>query len=119
MAFGMGGGLLQKVNRDTCKFALKCCAARIDGEWVDVYKDPSTYDDDWNKIDVESFKKSKRGRLELMYNASTGEYGTMTSENSDDFGPGWSMALETIYEDGFMTRRTSFEEVRRNAGTFA
>lgn len=118
MAFGMGGGLLQKVNRDTCKFALKCCAARINGEWVDVYKDPSTYDDDWNKIDVESFKKSKRGRLELMYNPATNEYDTKTADNINDFGPEWEEALETVYEDGYMVRKTNFEDIRHNAGTF-
>ena len=31
LAFGMGGALLQQLNRDTQKFALKCSAARIDG----------------------------------------------------------------------------------------
>jgi nicotinamide phosphoribosyltransferase len=42
IAFGMGGGLLQHLNRDTQKFAMKCSAARINGVWVDVYKDPVT-----------------------------------------------------------------------------
>ena len=40
IAFGMGGGLLQKVDRDTYKWAMKCSAARVNGEWRDVYKDP-------------------------------------------------------------------------------
>ena len=40
VAFGMGGGSLQQVNRDTYKFAMKCSAVRIDGEWTDVYKNP-------------------------------------------------------------------------------
>lgn len=40
IAFGMGGGLLQKVDRDTYGFAMKCSAARVNGEWRDVYKDP-------------------------------------------------------------------------------
>lgn len=40
IAFGMGGALLQGVNRDTCRFAMKTSAAMINGEWVDVYKDP-------------------------------------------------------------------------------
>ncbi len=118
IAFGMGGGLLQKVNRDTCKFALKCSAARINGEWVDVYKDPATYDVNWNKIDVPSFKASMRGQLELMFNPETGEYATKQTTNASEFGPEWEEALETVYEDGFMTRRTHFSEVRRNAGTF-
>ncbi|MGH8041860.1 MAG: nicotinate phosphoribosyltransferase, partial [Rudaea sp.] len=63
IAFGMGGALLQKLNRDTQKFALKCSAARIDGRWKDVYKDPVT----------DHAKASKRGRLTL---ARHREYGT-------------------------------------------
>ena len=118
IAWGMGGGLLQKVNRDTCKFALKCCAAYIDGEWVDVFKDPSTYDEEWNRLDVASFKASKKGRLELLHNAKTGEYRTAAVEAVTDFDVDWELALEDVYADGFMLRRTPFSEVRRNAGTF-
>lgn len=40
LAFGMGGGLLQHCDRDTYGFAMKCSAAKVDGEWRDVYKDP-------------------------------------------------------------------------------
>lgn len=42
VAFGSGGGLLQKLNRDTCKFAFKCCSVTVNGEQRDVYKDPVT-----------------------------------------------------------------------------
>lgn len=41
-AFGSGGDLMQKVNRDTCKFAIKASAIKVNGEWRDVYKDPIT-----------------------------------------------------------------------------
>jgi len=41
-AFGSGGDLMQNCNRDTLKFAYKCSAAKINGQWVDVYKDPIT-----------------------------------------------------------------------------
>lgn len=40
IAFGMGGGLLQQVNRDTYGWAMKTSAARVNGEWREVYKDP-------------------------------------------------------------------------------
>lgn len=40
IAFGMGGGLLQNLNRDTLGWVMKCSAARVNGEWRDVYKDP-------------------------------------------------------------------------------
>lgn len=119
IAFGMGGGLLQKNNRDTHKFALKCCAVRINGKWVDVYKDPAVYDENWEKMDQESFKVSKRGRLELVYNYSNGEWRTVKLEEARqlvDEGP-WQMMLETTYEDGYIMRDMNFEEVRRNAGT--
>jgi nicotinamide phosphoribosyltransferase len=118
IAFGMGGGLLQKINRDTCKFALKCSAALINGEWVDVFKDPSTYDENWNRLEGKSFKKSKKGRLELMRNRVTGAYATKTSDNADEFGSDWEEALEDVFADGYMLRQTPFSEVRRNAGTF-
>jgi nicotinamide phosphoribosyltransferase len=52
IAFGSGGGLLQKVNRDTLGFALKCSAIEIDGQWREVYKDPVT----------DPGKRSKAGR---------------------------------------------------------
>ncbi|NKB70361.1 MAG: nicotinate phosphoribosyltransferase [Candidatus Latescibacteria bacterium] len=56
IAFGMGGELLQNVNRDTMQFAMKASAIRINDEWSDVYKEPVT----------DSGKRSKRGRLALV-----------------------------------------------------
>lgn len=53
IAFGSGGGLLQKVDRDTQKFAIKCSAVLIDDEWHDVMKDPVT----------DPGKRSKAGRF--------------------------------------------------------
>lgn len=50
--FGSGGSLLQKVNRDTFSFAQKVSAILIDGNWVDVFKDPIT----------DKGKKSKTGK---------------------------------------------------------
>tara|TARA_R110000868_G_scaffold88938_3_gene247812 strand:+ start:1838 stop:3118 length:1281 start_codon:yes stop_codon:yes gene_type:complete len=52
-AFGSGGDLMQNVSRDTLKFAMKCSAIKVNGEWRDVYKDPIT----------DAGKKSIRGRV--------------------------------------------------------
>jgi nicotinamide phosphoribosyltransferase len=52
VVMGSGGGLLQKVNRDTLKFAQKAAAIKINGVWVDMFKDPIT----------DPGKKSKTGR---------------------------------------------------------
>lgn len=44
LVFGMGGALLQKVNRDTLKFAMKANAIKFanDENWYNVYKKPTT-----------------------------------------------------------------------------
>ncbi len=43
IAFGMGGGLLQKLDRDTLRFAMKANARQdASGAWHDVMKDPAT-----------------------------------------------------------------------------
>jgi len=43
VAFGMGAGLLQKLNRDTCSYAMKLCY-RVTGDWLErpIMKAPST-----------------------------------------------------------------------------
>jgi nicotinamide phosphoribosyltransferase len=66
IAFGMGGQLLQIVNRDTYGFAMKCSAIKINGEWQDVYKEAPG-------------KNSKKGRLTLVL--SNGEYQTRRIED--------------------------------------
>jgi len=52
-AFGLGGNLMQNVSRDTLKFAMKCSAIKVNGEWRDVFKDPIT----------DSGKRSITGRV--------------------------------------------------------
>jgi len=59
--FGMGGGLLQKVHRDTQRFAFKCSAQRRNGVWRDIYKDP-----------IDQSKASKRGKLMLDWSPQDG-----------------------------------------------
>lgn len=56
IAFGMGGALLQGVNRDTCKFAYKASAMQTtDGQWHAFSKDPIT----------DPGKKSHAGRVDV------------------------------------------------------
>lgn len=56
VAFGSGGALLQKMNRDTFKCAFKCAEIVIKGEARDVFKDPIT----------DNGKASKKGKLTLQ-----------------------------------------------------
>lgn len=108
IAFGMGGALLQHMNRDTQQFALKCSAARIDGRWVDVFKAPVT----------DAGKTSQRGRLTLLRHREHGTYRTVAvPTNVDDIDElplpdGWEHALETVWENGELVRDWHFAEVR-------
>ena len=99
VAFGMGGALLQHMNRDTQKFAMKCSAAKINGEWVDVYKDPVG----------DSSKKSKKGRITLVGTAG----GNIQTVREGSIGPAiWAELLETVWEDGKLLRDQTFAEIR-------
>lgn len=95
--FGMGGALLQHPNRDTFKFAMKASAAKIDGIWRDVFKDPIT----------DSGKKSKKGRVTLYKDVNGGYFSSQILRMDD--------CLKTVFEDGVMHSRITFEEVRKNA----
>jgi nicotinamide phosphoribosyltransferase len=86
LAFGMGGALLQQLNRDTQKFAFKCSAAEIDGKWQPVFKDPVT----------DPGKNSKHGRLALV-EGGPGEFSTI--ENAQETDPEEDR-LVTVFENG-------------------
>ena len=100
ITFGMGGELLQKLDRDIMNFAMKASAIRIDGHWHDVYKDPVTGPE----------KKSKRGRLALVQN-DRGEMQTIALEKLQ----GRTNLLQPVYRNGQLLTETSFEAVRRRA----
>jgi nicotinamide phosphoribosyltransferase len=104
IAFGMGGALLQQVDRDTQKFAMKCSSAEVNGLWIDVQKDPAT----------DSGKKSKAGRVTLWTNG-TGEYVSSVDEPKQWADKGWTKALVPVYWDGNLVKDYTFEEVRANA----
>jgi nicotinamide phosphoribosyltransferase len=98
--FGMGGGLLQKHNRDTQRNAFKCSAQMHHGEWVDNYKRP-----------LDLTKASKKGRLKLIW--MEGVHGKtlatvpITDPRED--------VLVTVFENGVITREWMWDEVTANA----
>ncbi len=109
IVFGMGGGLLQKVDRDTFKFAMKACRAIIDNKVVSVVKDPIT----------DSGKRSLGGDLALAYNTETGEYKTidLDKETLPFEGP-WVRKDQVVYShhgDYTFFNTIDFDTVRRNA----
>lgn len=106
LVLGMGGALLQKVDRDTQKFALKCSSAVINGREVKVEKSPAEIDAHGNI--TESFKKSKAGRLKLIK-----LNGTFNTVNQDDY-QGCADELQTVFENGKLLNEMSFEQVKAN-----
>jgi nicotinamide phosphoribosyltransferase len=103
IAFGMGGGLLQHVNRDTFGYAMKASARQDEtGEWHDVYKDP-----------IGGSKTSKKGRLGLIHQHGVGSDGlfTVPKHIADTKGN----LLRTVYRDGELLIEDSFADIRKRA----
>lgn len=113
--FGMGGGLLQKVNRDTQRFAFKSSAQKRDGAWHDVFK-------------VTPGKSSKKGRLQLsrfldydgVPSYMTLAKGQRVGHTLEYLGPNDQRGakrdiLETVFENGKIVKEYTFDEVRANA----
>lgn len=106
IAFGMGGALLQgnaesSLNRDTHKFAIKCSAIKLADKLVDVYKDPKG----------STFKRSKKGRLDLIY--KDGQYQTININDLNINEYAKDSVLTTVYENGKIICEYDFAEVRR------
>lgn len=107
LVLGMGGALLQKVDRDTQKFALKCSNAVINGKEVAVEKSPTEMDAQGNI--TPSFKKSKAGRLKLVK-----INGVMKTVNQQEY-PEFTDELHIVFENGNLFNTITFEQVRTNA----
>ena len=101
LAFGMGGALLQKLHRDTLRFAFKASAIRVEGEWRDVYKEPVT----------DPGKNSKRGRLALVAEGDS----LRTLRREEAAALGLDDILVEVFRDGEILREWDFEEVRARA----
>lgn len=107
VAFGMGGALLQKVNRDTQKFAFKCSSITVqltspDG-WVrqeqrDVFKSPVT----------DPGKVSKAGRLDYLKDGTTVKLNWDQDTHPDS-------AMVTVYENGELLIEHFLNDIRERA----
>jgi nicotinamide phosphoribosyltransferase len=97
IAFGMGGGLLQRVDRDTMKWAMKASAIKINGFWLDVHKDPVT----------DPGKVSKKGRQALIRDAAGWRTVPAIEARENRMTP--------AYRDGKLLRQTTFDAIRGRA----
>jgi nicotinamide phosphoribosyltransferase len=101
IAFGSGGGLLQKLNRDTQRFAFKCSWVKIGDEEREVFKQPVT----------DNSKRSKAGRLKLVH--QDGEHGTVfaTVPSSDPRQD----QLQFVFRNGELLVDQTFAQIRERS----
>ena len=97
--YGCGGYLLQRLHRDTLRFAIKSSAQCRNGVWTDVYKAPK---------DIS--KASKRGQLSVA-RYDGGDWVTLSKDlilEHDD-------QLKTVFLNGELVNPITFDEVRMNS----
>lgn len=96
IAFGQGGALLQMVNRDDLKFAMKASAVCVNGQWRNIFKDPIT----------DQGKKSKTGRVTL-YRDRDGSYRSGVEDWETPY-------LQEVFRDGILVKEITWEDVIAN-----
>jgi len=114
--FGSGGGLLQKFDRDTLKFAIKASYAEKYGDVIGAHgrnierfainKNPTT----------QSGKKSKGGMLKL--HKTYDSFMTISSLDSPETFNGYIDSLELVFENGEIKREQTFDEIREIANRY-
>lgn len=100
--FGMGGGLLQQVNRDTMSWAMKASAICINGQWQEIYKDPIT----------SQSKRSKKGVLALVKSANNWKTIKLSELN------GQTNQLQTIFLNGKLYFEQTLTEIRHRSEAY-
>ena len=98
---GCGGGMVQQLDRDTCRFACKMSAVRINGKWQDVSKDPAT----------DHSKASKPGRLDLVNDNGV----LKTVKLEDGFAAAAGSVMRSVFVDGKLLVDDTFDEIRARA----
>lgn len=111
VAFGSGGGLLQKLNRDTQKFAFKCSMIEVDGILRPVYKEPVTDPGKDSKVGYQKLVKRSVGHCN--------DYRTISSHLKDGTAvQGFydeTDCLVEVFKDGKITKEYTFDEIRNRA----
>lgn len=105
LAFGQGGGLLQQINRDTLKFAMKASAGKMVGsdDWFDIFKNPVDQPD----------KVSKKGRLALVSSGQSKDIGYHTIRETELSTH--QNELMTVFENGRILVDWDFSDIRERA----
>jgi len=103
IAFGMGGALLQQVDRDTQRMAMKSSAILMPEGWREIFKAPIT----------DPGKTSKKGVLTTWRHEGSGAW--QTGLRGECPGAGWGDAMQTVWRDGALLVRQSLAEIRQRS----
>lgn len=104
IAFGMGGGLLQDVNRDSIRFAMKANQIEVDGVERDICKKPKT----------DPGKASKAGRQQV-WRTQDGRFFSTREGCNDRVQKGDEQILNLVWQNGNLYEERTLAEIRKNA----
>src|SRR5574338_224092 len=97
LVIGIGGLLLQQHNRDDLGFAFKATFAEINGQEVELFKDPIT----------DPGKRSHKGRMKLV--KENDRYITIDQISAEEELTG---ELVTVYKDGKIIKDWTLDEIK-------
>lgn len=98
IVFGIGSFTYNYVTRDTLGTAIKATHAVVNGEPIDLYKDPKT---------DSGMKKSAKGLLRVEY--ENGHYVLYDQQTEEQEKQG---LLETVFENGKLVKKQTLAEIR-------
>jgi len=98
IVFCIGSYTYQYLTRDTFGFAMKATWGQVEGENREIFKDPVTDKGD---------KKSAKGLLRVEKSATGFKLFDQQSKEQEQRGE-----LQTIFKDGRLVKRVSFDEIR-------
>ncbi len=104
VVFGVGSYTYQYHTRDTFGFAMKATWCEVDGEGLDIFKDPAT---------DSGTKKSAKGLLRVE--KEDGRFVLYDQQTPEQEAQG---ELKVVFEDGKLVKETTLEEVRATLASY-
>lgn len=99
VVFGIGSYSLSVHSRDTLGMAIKATAAKVNDQWIELFKDPKTDN---------GTKKSAKGLLRVE--KENGRYKLYDQQTPEQAEQG---ALELVFRNGVLYRETTFAAVKK------
>lgn len=106
IVFGIGSFTMQYTTRDTFGFAVKATYSVVNGEPIEIFKDPKT----------DSKKKSAKG---LLFVGKNSEGYFLEDQVSPDQEASEENHLKLIFKDGVFVKRTNLQEIRERIASYA